>query len=311
MCPSGRFLTCLVAFLAVACEPKSPTGGGPATPMSEAFPVRFNWAPAERAVEDAEFVTTMTAHSKVRSNGKEQAVNLEQGYEFSFSEQTLKLDGRVPTFAARRFKKASTTLAGQTERLAVEGQDVSGEASPGGGMTWTIIGGESLRDRDHAAMSEGLGRRGGGGLDGCVVVEEFGSGRAVKPGDSWHPDAATIAKLYVDPSMQIDPSASRLTCTLDSAEKRDGAIYGAINLNFDFAVLKVGGGVLSEPLHFVLEGKVSGCLDGSTSDARLSATIKMKGTRKVARPGVEESLEVDYDLVIALRFWRALLPPVR
>ncbi|MEK7468942.1 MAG: hypothetical protein AAB074_16325 [Planctomycetota bacterium] len=306
-----RFSTLAIVAAAVlcACEPKSPSGGGPAvpaTPFGEAFQIRFTWTPTVGAVEEAEFRTMMVAHSKVRANGKEQAVDVEQGFEFAFTEETLKVDGRVASEVRRKFSKAAISRSGKRETLGVQGKSLGGKSDQGS-FVWTVDSGERLNDQDYGSMSEGLGRRGGsGGKDGCVVDEEFGSGKAVKVGDSWHPDAGTLAKLYADPGTEVDAAASRMTCTLKSAEKRGDAVYGAVDLDLDFSVVKSGGGVLNEPLHFILKGTVTGCLDGSLPDAALKAAITMKGTRTISRPGSNQSMEVDFNLLIELDSRRAL-----
>ncbi|KAF0244511.1 MAG: hypothetical protein FD180_2472 [Planctomycetota bacterium] len=309
-----RFAT--ASFLGIvlfcACEPaKPPPAPAPVVApvaQTDPFTVSFGWTPAVGTREEGVFRTTMRADIKMKApNGRELRNKADDEFEFAFTEETLKVEGRAPSEIRRKFSKATRRKSGTLSTLGVEGKSLWAKKDFDGAWTWTVEGGSPLADEDYAAMSEGLGRRGGGGgKDGGVVDEAFGSGRPVKVGDTWRPDIGVLARLYVDPDTGVDAATSSATCKLASAEKRGNSIYGTVDLNIDFSVVKIGGGNLNEPLHFVLRGTVTGCLDGSSPDAALKATLSMRGHRTAVRPGTDHTLDIEMDLDLTLDTRRSL-----
>lgn len=281
----------LGAALLCSCEKTAPASPGTPLPAGASFTVSFGWVPSAGSREQGEFRTTMKGEMAMTVNEKENRFVVDEVFEFAFTEETLKVEGRAASECRRKFTTATRTKSGAKSTLGVQGKSESGKKGPDGVWTWTSEGGLPLSDTDYASLSEGLG----GGY-GVVVNEALGSGRAVKVGDSWHPDVDALSRLYGDPDNVIDAATSRATCKLATAEKRGTAMYGTIDLDIDFSVVQSEGGVLNEPLHYVLHGVISGCLDGSSPDVALNATLSMKGKRTASVPVASQPLGLDVDL---------------
>jgi len=294
----------LALILLCSCEPNAPSAPGPAgapPPPGAPFTVSFGWTPGAGIRQDGAFRTTMKGDMAMKVNERENRFKVDEAFEFAFTEETLKVKGGAPAECRRQFTKATRTKSGSRSTLGVQGKSEWGKKDPDGAWTWTLEGGLPLTNEDYAAMSEGLGRG-----YGVFVNESLGSGRPVKVGDSWHPDVGALSRLYSDPDTVIDVAASRATCRLASTAKRGEAMFGKVDLDIDFSVVQAESGVLNEPLHYVLRGSVSGCLDGSSPEVALKATLTMKGKRNAIRPGTTASLDLDVDLERTLDARRTL-----
>ncbi len=198
---------------------------------------------------------------------------------FKATTEILAVDGANVTRERRTFHEAKE----YGEPLAFQGKTIVATRGPD---RWSFayedgaaVGEDLIED-----VAEGFGRDvdiSAGDREGLFEKAILPKG-PVKVGESWKPDLGALAK-DIDPS--LDASTASGECTLVSAERRDGAVYGKLTCKMSFAMAQLGPMPLEQAIPMTFELTIEGCLDGSSPDGTGTMSFSFKGESAIKAPG--------------------------
>jgi hypothetical protein len=114
--------------------------------------------------------------------------------------------------------------------------------------------------------------------------EDFLPKGPVKPGDTWKPDIAKFAKALAEEKLVPDVEKSSIVCKLVSSSKKNGNVYGVVELKMDIAIKGLEGQpditVKSGLMSMTMTGNI--CLDGTdpTEDSKDLMNFKIEAETK-------------------------------
>ena len=186
-----------------------------------------------------------------------------------------------PTRVKRKYDKATVTKDGETTSLPYEGKTVLIEKK-GDRYLFRIEGDEELTGEAAKELNEEFNKK--GELDDKALEKLLLPGKAVKVGEEWKIDVATVSKAFQEEgSLEVVPEKTRGTGKLLRVYTKGGRQFGVIRLHLDLALKSVtndGNKVIlqADKSKMDMEFTVDTCIDGSSATAsgtwRVSANIE-------------------------------------
>lgn len=223
-------------------------------------------------------------------NGKE--LNTKQGEKpekkvktLVYRESVFETDAQTqrPTRLERAYQKASITLGVNTETLPVEGKTVLIERQKDGKYTFRLKDGEELKGEAANLLD---GEFNGRGNDDFDMRKSFLPPKAVKPGDSWTVDPASLVRHY-GTSLLADAEKAKVTGKLLSVRQEEGKKYGRLEFLVELPLkgFRTPDGStmgVTEGSKMSMAFTMDACIDGSAETGVLKTNIEMSATAPIA-----------------------------
>lgn len=265
----------VAVVLVIGCKKKGETGGDGGDPGDPN--ATYTLKVREEQQGDKTDVTTVT--TGVTDIGGPKPFKLQEDAQAEYTETILEMPAGAtkPTKLTRVYRKATNFDLGAKgpKSLPYEGKTVTIEKK-GAGYEYTADG-KKLTQFEGFTLDTEFGRpdKKESKIQGLLPKS------AVKVGETWTVDMATIKNLLPGMQFAFDESKSKTTGKLTRAYTQDGKPWGTIAFDFDMAVDPKGG---AGPKGGEANGTVKitatldAVIDGSAPDGTMKMTAKMDVT---------------------------------
>jgi len=261
------------------------------------YDIKIEQKPVVGQKTDSVKTTSMKTKMKMVQDGqvlKEEGKEENGSYEFTC--EVTAVDGDEMTGATWTFRKATHLEGGQPVAWGFEGKTVTGKLGEDGAWEFACEDESELSEEEVAGIKDATGKKKKKGKDEPDMDDVFKPKNPVKVGESWSPDLEALAKSFGGDNLKVDVEDSKATCTLKSVETRDGATCGTILVDIDLSIGSIPPMTFNEPFHFAIAFKLDVCIDGSRPDGKMSATLKLDGTRKATMKQGKQTMNCDMSL---------------
>jgi hypothetical protein len=194
------------------------------------------------------------------------------------------------TRLTRKYEKATITKDGETTKLPYEGKTVLIEKK-GDRYVFRIEGDEELTGEAAKELDKEFNKK--GELDEKALEKLLLPGKAVKVGEEWKLDVATISKAFQgEGQLELLPEKTKGTGKLLRAYRKRERQFGVLSLRLDLALKSVTQGgnkiVLQPNSKLTMEFTIDACIDGSSATA--SGNWRVSGNIEALLPSPDQPM---------------------